>query len=85
MTGGRNYETAKSHRTKRVVLYSRQRLKNYRLSGGLQMADAIKWIAGLFVVTRSVTSKYPCARHGDNRHRVRSQILVKRMRFRRTG
>lgn len=38
----------------------RGRLKNYRLSGGLQMAHKTKWIAGLSVVIRSVTSKYRC-------------------------
>lgn len=39
---------------------TRGRLKNYRLSGGLQMAHKTKWIAGLSVVIRSVTSKYRC-------------------------
>ncbi|KOX78896.1 hypothetical protein WN51_08655 [Melipona quadrifasciata] len=54
--------------------------------GGLQMADATKWIARIArCITRPVTSKYWCARHDDNRHRVRSQILVKRMRFRCAG
>lgn len=42
------------------VRAQRGRLKNYRLSGGLQMAHKTKWIAGLSVVIRSVTSKYRC-------------------------